>query len=183
MSKSNNTGFSIIAERYAVAFYELAERNNILDSFRDELFQVKAVIESQPELAEILNHPVISPADKKDIIESIFTGQLSQITLNSLKLIVDNRRMMVFPFIVTHYNEILNKKRNIAVAKVITAIQINDETKERVRLKLQEITQKNIVVEPVVDESLIAGMIVKINDRVIDGSIKTKLDNMKKQFA
>ncbi|MFH0702364.1 MAG: ATP synthase F1 subunit delta [bacterium] len=178
----NIIGLTIIADRYAIALIELGEKINRLDIFNDDLFRVKATFEANKELVKFLEHPIIPLKDKKDVIDSIFKNFISQYIINLLKLLLDINRIFIFSFIVEHYHKILNQKRNIVVAQVITAIKIEDDIKNKVKNQLEELFNMKIELEPKIDSDIIAGMIIKVGDRIIDGSIKTKLENMKKQL-
>lgn len=182
MSNGNNIGLSTIADRYANALIELGEKYFQLDLYKTDLGLILATLNSHKDLTKFLEHPTIPISDKKEIIESIFKDAISTNILNTLKLLLDRNRMFAFESIYNHYSEILNTKRNIAVAHVFTAIEIDEEIKNRVKDQLEKLFNKNITLEHTVKPEIIAGMVVKVGDRVIDGSIKAKLENMKKQM-
>ena len=180
---SETTGLSIIAGRYAVAMIELAEKYGMLDVVNEDLHLVKEVIKSSPDLKYFINHPIISSEDKKDSLEKIFSGAVSSYSLNLIRLLSDSNRLFILEFIADYYNKLLCEKRNIDTAQVITAMKIDENTMNRVKEKLERMFQKQIKIVPEVDKEIIAGMIVKIGDKVIDGSIKTKFEKMKKQLC
>jgi len=182
MSNGNKIGLSTIAERYANALIELGEKYDQLDTYNSDLALVSATLKSHTDLTRFLEHPTIPIGDKKEIIENIFKKAVSQNILNTLKLLLDRNRMFLFYSIASHYIEILNNKRNITVAEVFTAIEIDEETKNRVKSQLEKLFNKNINLEHKIQPDIIAGMVVKVGDRVIDGSIKARLENMKKQM-
>ena len=182
MAVESEIKLSIIAEHYALAMAELGEKHNLLDEFKSDLAAIEATLDENKELTMFLEHPSIPHTDKKDIADKIFGERISKYTLNLLKLLMDRNRISVYSSLVRHYNKILNKKRNITVAQVITAIEIDDETKQRIKNKLQSLFTQNIELESQVDPAIIGGMVIKISGRVIDGSIKTRLENMKKQL-
>ncbi len=187
MSDSNTFGLSIIANRYAEAFIELAEKHDMLDKFNYDLSLVKNTINENTELKDFLDHPLIQLDDKKEVVEKIFTAgegeAVSIYTLNLIKLLIDKNRIFIFSNLVDHYKELLNKKRNICSAEIITAVEINEEIKNRVKEKLEKMFNKSIDVKTSIDAEIIAGMIVKIGDKIIDGSIKTKFENMKRKIT
>ena len=103
--------------------------------------------------------------------------------MNLIRLLADNKRLNLMQFIADYYNKILCKKRSIDTAEVITAISIDETTINKVKEKLEEIFNKKIKIKLSVDKEIIAGMIVKIDDKIIDGSVRTKFENMKKQLC
>ena len=180
MSDTNTFGLSIVADRYALAFMELAEKQDLFDKFDSDLALIKETINANKDLKDFLEHPLIQSNDKKEVIDRIFREHISIYTLNLIKLLIDKNRIFILALLADHYKALLNKKRNISTAQIITAIEIDEDTKNRVKEKLERVLSKTIVMETVIDKEIIAGMIVKIDDKIIDGSIKTKFENMKK---
>jgi len=181
MSDTNTFGLSIIANRYAVAFMGLAEKQDMFDKFDMDLVLVKETVNLNNDLKDFLEHPLIQSNDKKEVIDSIFREHVSVYTLNLIKLLIDKNRILILTLLADHYKALLKKKRNISTAQIITAIEIDEDTKNRVKEKLEKVFNQSIEIETAVDKEIIAGMIVKVGDKIIDGSIKTKFENMKKQ--
>jgi len=177
-----NEGISIIADKYSSAMIQLGEQHEMLDTINKDLHLLKETVKSNGELREFIEHPLIKTDDKKDVLDKIFAEHISGLSLNMLKLLADNNRLFLLPFIADYYYKILCDMRNIDTAQVITAIPVDEATLDRVKEKLETLFNKQIKIEPHVDEQIIAGMIVKIKDKIIDGSIRTKFDNMKRQL-
>jgi len=174
---------SIIADRYALAFMNLAQQQDLYDKFDSDLDLVKQTVNANKDLKDFFEHPLIQANDKKEVVETIFKEHVSVYTMNLIKLLIDKNRIFILAILADHYKALLNKKRNISTAQIITAIEIDEETKNRVKEKLQSVFNKTIEIETHIDKKIIAGMIVKIGDKIIDGSIKTKFENMKKQVV
>lgn len=175
-------GLSIIAEKYAIAMIQLGEKLNLLDDIHNDLYLIKNTVLSSEDLKKFAEHPLISAPDKKDVLDNIFKSNINPVTLNMIRLLADNNRLFLLSVIADYYNKLLCDMRNIDTAQVITAVPIDENTINRVRERLESLFNKQIKVETQVDDGIIAGMIVKIKDKIIDGSIKTKLENMKKQL-
>lgn len=182
MSEKGIFDLSIITDRYAKAFIELAEKQDMLDKFNSDLIAVKETIKSNKDLSDFLEHPLIQASDKKEVMEKVFGEHVSPYTLNLIKLLIDKNRALILTLLADHYRAILREKRNIATAQIISAIEIDDDIKDRVKEKLERAFKRTIELEHVIDKDIIAGMIVKIDDKVVDGSIRTKLENMKRQL-
>lgn len=183
MSDKGIFGLSIIVDKYATAMMELADRYNLHDDINRDLYLLKDLVKSNNELSLLIDHPIISNDDKKDVLEKILSGEVTEYVLNLVRVLADGNRLFIMHLIADHYNAILCKKRNIDTAEVITAIPIDEGTLARVKEKLEKLFQKQVNIKACIDESIIAGMVIKISDKVIDGSIKTKFENMKKQLA
>jgi F-type H+-transporting ATPase subunit delta len=182
MSNGNSNGLSTIANRYAIALIELGEKFDQLDLYNNNLGLIAATLESHEDLSKFLSHPTIPVVEKKEIIANIFKDAVTPNVLNTVKLLLDRNRMLLFFSIAHHYKEMLYNKRNITVAEVYTAIEINDEIKNRVKKQLEKLFTTEINLEHKIKPEIIAGMIVKVGDKVIDGSIKAKFDNMKRKM-
>lgn len=182
MDGANKFGLSIITNRYAKAFIELAEKTDMFDKFNSDLMLAKETFEQNKELKDFIGHPLIQTCDKKEAIDDIFRNHISVYSLNLLKILIDKNRIFILSGLSGHYSNLLDKKRNITVAQVITAIEIDEATKNRVKEKLQSLLNTAIKINSSVNKDIIAGMTIKIGDKIIDGSIKTKLETMKKQL-
>ena len=181
MSDKNTFKLSIVTDRYALALMELAEKHDLFDKFDSDLALVKETINVNKDLHDFLEHPLIQSNDKKEAINSIFKEYVSVYILNLIKLLIDKNRIFILSLLVDHYGDLLNIKRNISTAQITTAIEIDEYTKNRLKEKLEKVFSKTIEIKTVIDKEIIAGMIVKVGDKVIDGSIKTRFENMKKQ--
>ena len=182
MSKTGTFDLSIVTNRYAKAFIELAEKVDLQDKFNEDLMLVKETFEANKDLKDFTEHPLIQNNDKKEIIDTIFREHISIYTLNLLKILVESNRIFILPLLSKHYKELLDKKRNIVTAQVITAIEIDEDARNMLKHKLQVLLSSEVNLEQTIDEDIIAGVIVKIGDKVIDGSIRTGIENMKKQL-
>ncbi len=182
MKEDKADRLSIIGQRYAQALFELGEKHNLLDVFYSDLQTINNVFKESQDLNSFMHHPSIPLADKKEVLETVFKNAVNDYTLNLVKLLIDRNRLFVLRSIVRQYGKILNKKRNIMEAEVITAVEISSEIKEKVKAVLGRILDKNVNIACKVQPEIIAGMIIKAEDRIIDGSIKTKLENMRKQL-
>ena len=182
MNGTEEIGISIIAKRYSDALIELGEKGAQLDEFDKDLQNIRATLDLNEDLVIFLEHPTISVDEKKEIIDRIFGNFISKYVMNFMKLLLDKNRIFIFPAIVSNYHLTLNKIRNISVANIITAVEIDEETINRVKEKLEKLFKQKIEVQKIVDPEIIAGMIIKVGDKTIDGSIKTKLENMKRHI-
>lgn len=175
-------GLSIITDKYAEAMVQLAEKHGLLDNINDDLYLLKDIVTQNDELKQFIEHPLINSEDKKDVLEKVFAEHITPMSLNMVRLLADNNRLYLLSYIADSYNKILCDMRNIDTAQVITAIPIDENIINRVKEKLEKLFSKRINIKPQVDEEIIAGMIVKIRDKVIDGSVRTKFETMKKQL-
>lgn len=168
-----------LALKYAQAVYEIANEKAMLDVVEKQLKLVQATIAGHDDLATLMYHPLVPAPAKKETINRIFAGDLDGFVQNFLLLLIDKRREPALPAIISEYIRLANEARNIAEAEVFTAKELSAEQLEALAAKLSKVTGKNIVLKTTLDQTLIGGIIVKIGDKLIDGSVERQLKVMK----
>mgnify|MGYP000967468575 CR=1 FL=1 len=164
-----------LAVRYAQALYEMAAEKDMLDKTGEQLQMVEATINGSEDLAMLINHPLVPAVAKKDTINQIFGQDLVDFVHKFLLLLVDKKRETLFPAIVREYVGLANAARNIIEAEVITATPLSDNQRLALVAKLNKVTGKKTVLHPQVDQRIMGGVIVKIGDKLIDGSVARQL--------
>ena len=167
-----------VSERYAQALFELATEKNTIESIKEELISVSGAIKEYPEFENLLFHPVINPFDKKVMLEGVFKGKISDVSLNFLKFLVDKKREALIQEISDLYTLMVNNLQRKVVAEVYTAVEIGSAELDLLRQKLESYLDKKVDLENHVDQNVLGGVLVKIGDRVIDGTLKTRFENM-----
>lgn len=168
---------------YGEALFELAVEENKTDVLYKEAQDVLTSFKENAELAKFLNHPKIENEKKQEVIENIFKDVVSKDMTGFLVLIVNKGRYNEIENILTYFIDRVKEYKHIGVAKVTTAKELSDEQKKAVEAKLLATTSYlSFEMNYIVDESLIGGMVIRIKDRVIDSSIKTKLGNLTKDL-
>lgn len=173
-------GLSIIADRYAEAILMLAEEKGCLDYVKNDLATVSSTIIESKEFKNFLEHPLIKVKDKKDLIETAFTGKISPLVLNLIKILLDRRRMNIFLAVKNSFTKLFNKKFNIISAEITSAIPLDQEIVDIIKGKLSQIVSKEVIISQKVDPAIIGGVIVRLEDNIIDGSVRGKLDKIQK---
>lgn len=168
-----------LAQTYARALCAIAEEKGMLDTVETQLKQVEAAVKENPDLANLLYHPRVPAEAKKETINTIFAGELDDFVQNFLLLLVDKRREMALSAIVREYSSLANNVRNIAEAEVTVAQELSEGQKQALITKLQKLTGKNIVLKIRLDREILGGAIVKIGDKLIDGSVVRQLKTLK----
>lgn len=171
-----------VARRYALALYEIGVANNSLDSLVLELKSVVTFLKENADANKILVHPRIAVEDKKSLLRQLFHSAISETASNFLSLLVDRKREANLSEVVEELVEMLNRAKNIAQAEVVSAMELNPEQVEQIKQKLAQSTGKIIELSTRVDASLVGGIVVRIGDTVIDGSVKNRLKALKEQL-
>lgn len=180
----NNTQISLSAKNYADALVKLGQDGLIsYDDIYKNLEIVKEIISSSTELTNVLDNPSISDETKYSIIDEVFNNQIDKYIVDFLKILIEKNRFREFNGIVEAYRAELDKINNIKRIKVISAIDLNEETKRKIIEKLQNKLHKNIIAEWQMNEEIIGGLVIKIDDDIIDSSLKNKLESLSKNLS
>ena len=171
------------AKIYAQALIQTAKDGKIsFDDILSDLDNIKKIIENSNDLKEILNTPAVPVEKKIEIIEDVFTSQIKPDILNFLKIIAEKKRFSELDLIIDAFKKEYDEIKNIKRITVISAVDITDEYKNKILTKLQDKLQKNVIADWEIDASIIGGLIIHIDDNIIDTSIKNKLENLSKNI-
>lgn len=173
----------IIANRYAEALFELSEEENITKEIYNELNNVVDIVKNNKDLDNALKSPLVAKAEKVQLIETLFNTKINNNLKNFLKILVEKGRISSLKSIELTFKELLNDKHNIIEGTVISAIALTDEKVKELEEKLSKKYNKNVTLENKVDESILGGVLVRLGNTQIDGSVKTRLDNIKDQLS
>lgn len=178
-----NTKNTLIAERYSDALVELAKEGKLTyDKISQDLNLINSVLTQSNDLYEFLINPIISIEDKKHIIEKVFTDEIDGLIINFLKVLVDKDRFTVFNEVLESFNKSMDDVNNISRIKVVSAVEISEDAKNKLKKKLEEKLKKNVILDLDIDSNIIAGLIIKIGDNIIDTSLKHKLEDLSKNI-
>jgi F-type H+-transporting ATPase subunit delta len=171
-----------LAERYAVALYDLAEGAKALDAVADDLKALNQAIAEVPDLRRVLTSPVLSRADQSKAIAAVLEkAGANELTRRFVGTIAQNRRLAVLAEINKAYLSLLAEKRGEVLAEVVAAQALTDAQVAKIQDALKGTYGSKVVVDVKVDAGLIGGLIVKVGSKLIDHSLKTKL--MRLQLA
>lgn len=174
---------SLSAKNYSKALVEMVSDNVI--SFEDlskDLATVSEILETSQDLRLTLENPTVSEEVKSQIVEEVFKNEVHPQVVSFLKVLIDKNRFSEFSQIKADYEIKLDDVNKIQAVEITSAVELSEEYRERILQKLSEKLQKNIRPNWKVDENIIAGLIYRINDNVIDTSIKSKLDKLNKNL-
>ncbi len=171
-----------LARKYGTAIFEIANEDNKLEEYGRELADVSQALFAQAELKDFLTNPQIQPEDKKQVLLRLLKDQVSPMMMNFLLLLVDKRRIVLLEAINDCYQELSNKAQGIIVADVTTAYELKAALRSRLSSKLESVTGKKVQLRTHQDQSIIGGVVVKIGDTRIDGSVIGRLQALKAEL-
>ena len=174
----------LVSKTYGDALCELALENNQLDSMLEEVKAVSAAIAENEDLTKLMNHPKIVKEEKIKVIEDIFTGQVSRELVGLMRMIVEKDHYNELNSVFKYFTDCVKEYKNIGTAYVTSAVELTDSQKDAVMNRLLE-TTKYVEFEMHfdVDATLIGGMKIRIGDRVVDSSIKNKLNDLTRELS
>ena len=178
LSKNIDIKNTHVAQRYANALKECSM--DCIDEIREDLKVVLDGIFNNDELKAFFNHPIISLADKKDTIRQTLEGKINNITLNFLETLLNENRFGIFNTIYVLYIKETDKVKNRQQVEVICAQEPTDEQKNKLWDKLNRKLSKETQITYIKDEDIIGGLIIRIEDNVIDLSLKNKFEALRK---
>jgi len=167
-----------VARRYARALFDLAQEKGVTEQVDNELQLVTKMIETDGYLRAIMNDVLISPAKKHNLIEKLFGGKVSPLVLNFLNVVVRKRREANLPEIYRAFLDLANEARGVVEVEVRSAFTLPEETIQTLETKLVSRLGKRVKFQTQVAPELIGGLVVRVGDTLMDGSIKTRLRRM-----
>jgi len=168
-----------VARRYAQALLMIAVEKDSLGQFQEQLESIVGAIISDEKALLVINNPRIQPEEKKAYLKQYFNSGVSATIVNFVNLIVDKKRESFFLDIVKEYARYADEVRNIVNAEVRSAVQLTDKDFRDIESRLAKHTGKNVRLNMVIDTSLLGGIVVKIGETVIDGSVVKRLALLK----
>ena len=173
----------LIAQTYGQALYELAVEENKAAELLEEVKGLKTAFVSDGEFSRFMKLPQITKEQKQEVIENALKGKISDDLMGLLVIMVEKDRFSEVVSVFDYFIDAVMKLMGIGTAKVVTPLPLDEIRKSEIMEKLLATTgYKEIEVTYEVDSSLIGGMVIRIGDRVVDSSVKTRIDNLKKDL-
>ncbi len=166
-------------EGYATAMFEVARAEGILDRVERELFGLLHVLESNEELRRTLTDAAIPPERRQAIVEDLLGDRFLPLTASLVSFVVSTGRARDLPAIIQKLVERSAAEREHAVAEVRSAIPLSDDQKDRLAKALSDNLGQQVEVKVIVDPDVLGGIVARVGDIVIDGTVRHRLDQLK----
>ncbi len=169
-----------IAGRYAVALFDLAKDQGKLTDVERDLSAVSALLDEGDAFADLVTSPILSRSQQKEALVTVVNeAELGSLVANFLGVLAENRRLKSLAAAIDSFFKLLAVERGEVAAEVISAQPLTDNQIEALRARLKAAVGSDVTFDTTVDEDLLGGLIVKVGSRMIDSSVKTKLQNLK----
>jgi F-type H+-transporting ATPase subunit delta len=169
-----------VAGRYANALFDLAAESKSVTQTGEALSSFAAVINESPELQRLMRSPMFKTEDQMAAIDALASKtKISGLALNFLRLMTKNRRLAAVPDAINAYQALVSKSKGEVTAEVTSAEKLSAKQLTDLKAALKASVGSDVALVTKVDASILGGLIVKVGSRMMDNSLKTKLDNLK----
>jgi F-type H+-transporting ATPase subunit delta len=169
-----------VALRYASALFELAREANAVDAISGELSRFSQMIEGSEDLRRLIRNPVFTAEEQSGAIGAILDkAGLSGLGANFIRLVASKRRLFALPDMIRSYQELVSDSKGIVRAQVVLAEEPSDKVMSEIKAALRDVAKADVDLDVKIDPSLIGGLIVKMGSRMVDASVRTKLNSIR----
>lgn len=183
MTKAEENEYKVVAQRYANALLEFAGKDLSKEDLFKQIKDIQTSINNSEDLQKVMSSPIVSTEEKKNVISKIFENNINETVLNFLKLLIDKNRFNIFNSIVKEYKNEINRQNGLLEIKITSAIELNDNEKAMIKVKLQNILNKEIELDWATDNDLIGGLVFEAGDNIVDCSLQHKLQEITKEIT
>ena len=173
---------SVVGDRYAESLFDLAKEENKVTQYLDDIKLVGEVLDSDPQIVQFFNHVLIENDKKIQLLDQSFKGNVDQYVLNFLKLLVQSRRIRYIGDIVKSYINLSNQYLGIEEGMIYTPYELTDQQIQDIEKAISQKENKKVTLKVSIDPSLLGGIKVQIANRIYDGTIKNKVEMLKKEL-
>ena len=177
---AENSSVSGVSGRYATALFDLARDEKSIDAVKADLDKFEAMLAESPELLRLVRSPVFSAETQSRALAAVLEkAGIDGISAKFLKVLTANRRLFAVNDVIRAFRALVAKFKGEATADVTVAEALNDKNLDALKTALKSVTGKDVALNVKVDPSIIGGLIVKLGSRMIDSSLRTKLNSIK----
>lgn len=168
-----------VAIEYAEALFMIASENNCLDEYKEKLGIIKSAVAESPEIIDLFDSPAILLSERLSVVDTIFGNEMPEYIVSTIKLLCENRCAKHIERIISEFFELSREAENRARAKVYYVEPLTNEQKAALEAKLEKVSKKTVDAEYIEDKSLIGGLKVVLDDKLLDGSVSGRLSKIK----
>jgi F-type H+-transporting ATPase subunit delta len=172
-----------VARRYAMALMAAAEQQKNIESVSKDMELVGKVLNESRELRLFVASPIISPSKKRVVFDDLFGPRIGKETLTFIHLLTSKSREPVLQEIAEQFKLLHDEKLGIVTVEVRTSLEFNYGQEKDLRAELERMTGKKVRLQFVIDNTIKGGVVIRIGDTVLDGSVKRQLERMRERFV
>jgi F-type H+-transporting ATPase subunit delta len=168
-----------IGKEYGTALFALACESGSQESYARSLEEVRTVFAQNPDYAEFLSSPSVLLSERLASVDTCFGDSAPEHVVSMLKLLCEKRRIFCLGEAIDEYMALLDASRHVSSAKITSAVPLTDDQKRRLIQKLESVCNAKVNAEYFVDEAVLGGLVVEIDGKVMDGTLRQRLRNVK----
>ncbi len=177
---AEDTPVSGVSGRYATALFELARDEKSIDAVKTDLDRFDAMLADSADLKRLVRSPVFSADSQSKALAAVLDkAEISGVAANFLKVLTANRRLFAVSDVIRAFRALVAKFKGEATADVTVAEALSDKNLDSLKTALKSVTGKDVALNVKVDPSIIGGLVVKLGSRMVDSSLRTKLNSIK----
>lgn len=170
--------YEYLDRRYALALYEVAEEKGKVQQYLEDLREICNLIDTNKDFYEVIKHPQISTKRKKRTFINIFKGHIDEELLSFLLILIEKDRILFIKEKLREMEKIDLERKNTIKGIVKTTVPLTEKEFNKLVSELEKKYNKHVILEQVIDNSILGGIYLRINNDVIDGTIKSKLEEL-----
>jgi F-type H+-transporting ATPase subunit delta len=171
-----------VARMYAGALLEIGQEKGTLPRIEEEVGFLASVLAADRDLVLYLNAPGVDKEAKKSLIDRVFSSELCDVTINFIKLTIDKDRQRLIGDIHQALTELIDIANNRQRATVITSEKLNPQMREKITETLKSKFRKEIILDEIIDQKIIGGIVIRVGDLIIDASLAKDLKSIKEKL-
>ncbi|MBI5534393.1 MAG: ATP synthase F1 subunit delta [Deltaproteobacteria bacterium] len=172
-----------VASRYAHALLEIGVETNSLQPITEQMAELAKAYQTSAELRAVISNPLVSLADREAVLTDICAKMgVLPVVKNTLRMLVQRKRMAILPAMSRSLRKLADEHAKVVRAEVSSAKALSDDYVRRLQSEIEKLTGRKVLLERKVDPALIAGVVTRVGDLVIDGSLRTRLVDLKAQL-
>ena len=171
-----------VARNYAEALFELALADGDPESYRDALSRFAAIAEEEADFRLFLETPLLEPSVKKRVIGEVFKGRIPDRLLHFLYIVIDKRRARVLPGIAHEFASLVDEHYGRLLVEITTAAEPDEKLRTDLRERLGSLLEREVIPRYRVNPRIIGGIIVRVGDRIMDGSVRHRLQMLRRSL-
>ena len=175
-------GRTTAARRYAEAAFEVAQRDDSVDTWRAELDTAASIVEDE-QVARMLANPAVALETRLELADSLFGTIVGRPVRNLIGLMLRRGRIEQLPRVAAEFRRLDNARKGITLATATSAAPLNDEEVRALTARVEQLTGGRVELDVQVDPSLLGGLVVRVGDRLIDGSVRGRLERLRNQLV
>ena len=173
---------SRVAKRYAKALFQLGVEEKKLEQLENDFAQMENLLKESDDFSLFIANPLISESEKAKILAKLFKSKLSDSGYNFLQLLTSKKRSSFLPDCIEQFRLLLDEHRNILKGELISVVDLSDTQMAKIKENVEKMTGKSVVFDKRLDPSIIGGFIVKVEDIIIDNSIRFQLNKLRERL-